>query len=271
MNPIEYAISVIHREIPPQLLQQAFPSFGTSFDNTVHSLDARIKSNVIDRWVMTDIKLVGGTETYAPVEDSVTEQVDMSTFVYRIDERWTQGREITQVLTIGQGTALGYGMLTNGTYGYGSPNAQMQQQAVNAAAPGPILATSHLQLIGPNTFLAKFAGYQQYSFGRGIPVWAQIRIADDAYFSSIVPSAFQDFAELCVLAVKSYVYNQLVVSVDEAMISSGQQLGVFRERLWEYSDSNTLYKEAVRKWTKIAHMIDAPRHHSFIRQQFLSR
>lgn len=51
------------------------------------------------------------------------------------------------------------------------------------------------------------------------------------------------FADLCVAAVKSYVYNTLFVPVDRAYVEAGFEISSIKSIIDGYSDSEQRYRE----------------------------
>lgn len=267
MNPMQYALNEIRQRIPVQLLQQGFPSLGTGFDNTVVSLDERIRSTVLETRVITDINLLGGTEANLPLSSATVDRVDDFTYVYRLDDRATQGRHVTQVFNLGYGP---YGVFGSGAIGstYGNNTINQMTQNINNASMGiTLVSTSHLSLIGHNTFMVRFPGVPANYIGGDRTLWVRCRIADDGYLSSIRPNAYPVFADLCVLAVKAYLYNSLAISIDEGAIRTGQVLGVIREMLWNMQEAESLYQEARRKWQGVAVAQDPIQYRNFLSLQ----
>lgn len=266
MNPMQYALNEIRQRIPLQLLQMGFPSLGTNFDNTVMSLDERIRSTVLEARVITDVNLLGGTEVNLPLSSATVDCVDDSTYVYRLDDRATQGRQVTQVFNLGYGP---YGIYGNGAVGSYRNNTlnQMTQNINNASMGITPVATSHLSLIGHNTFMVRFPGVPSNYIGGDRTLWVRCRIADDGYLSSIRPNAYPTFGNLCVLAVKAYLYNNLAISIDEGAIRTGQVLGVIREMLWNMQEAEQLYQEARRDWQAVAVAQDPDQYRNFLRLQ----
>ena len=74
------------------------------------------------------------------------------------------------------------------------------------------------------------------------------------------------------MAVKSYIYNKLIVRLDAGEIFGGAQLGVFKTLIESYADSEANYKDYLeQKWAKITFMNDHVTHRRFLRLQIGSQ
>jgi hypothetical protein len=244
MNPISVALEEIGFRIPQQLLQQTFITQDLRNCLEMVSLETRIKEAVIDTRVMRDINLLGGTEAFIPLSPPVNaHQTDPYTIVYQIPAEVVQNRNIVQVYSV-HFAMIGYqnaGMAMSYTE---TPLASATRSVLDSAMQTPPAATSYLNLIAPNTVMARFV-YAPYP-----QAFMRVRLGSDASLSHIRPQMYPTFSDLCVLAVKAYIYNKMVIVVDEGQLHGGQMLGTFREIMMNYADSDELYRETLKKWRK---------------------
>ncbi len=250
MNPITKALDEIRFQIPLEILNQTFITQELANYPGHVSLETRIREMVLEPRVFTDIDLHGGTEAYISLDHPVrSEYVDPYSVVYQIPDEVVQNRPIVQVYSIHFGI-LGYqnmGMAMNYTE---SPLSAETRKVLDAATRIPPAVTSYLNLVAHNTIMARFV-YLPYT-----SAFMRVRLGNDNALSHIRATAIPDFAQLCVMATKAYIYNRMLVIMDQGQLSGGQMLGVFRETIMNYADSDQMYRDGLRRWKKISVLND---------------
>lgn len=259
-DTLSYAISRIKRAIPKALLQEAFlpqrydPGRKTrSYGNVLaQSLDDQIKSKVITGWIAPDLDNFAGVEDTIPLSLGTRETYDSWNVIYKFDSRALGNRTINKVHEVLYGMESGYGA---GNYGPISPQGSkmnhVMRDITRASTGAPTTGTAYVELIGPNIVLINDSN--------ALSSWAYLRctLSFDDTFSEIKPIYRSDFAQVAVLAAKAFIYNTLVIDVDEGVIRSGKALGRFREILDSYSDSLEVYDDLMNtKMRKIMIMND---------------
>jgi len=146
--------------------------------------------------------------------------------------------------------ALGYQNAGMALHYTESPMASETRRVLDSAMRVPPAMTSYLNLIAHNTVMARFV-YLPY-----VTAFMRVRLGNDDALSFIRPPAIPEFAKLCVLATKAYIYNKMIVPMDQGQLSGGQMLGVFRETIMNYADSDQMYQEGLRRWGKISVLND---------------
>lgn len=260
MNPITKALDEIQFSIPKQILNHVFVSQSLQQQcNTVISLDTRIREEVLEKRVFVDINIHGGTEAYIDLKSPVlTNYTDPFTAIYNIPDELTQNRPIVQVYSV-HFAILGY---QNGGFATGYSESSLGgevRRVLDSAVRTPPAATSYLNLIAHNTVMARYVTQPYRS------AFLRCRLGSDNALSEIRPQTIPDFAELCVLATKAYIYNEMLIPMDQGQLSGGQTLGVFRDKISEYSDANDMYREKLRRWKKISVFNDPEAHRRLIR------
>ncbi len=250
MNPIQKAISDIKFKIPMDILNAAFITREFSHRPIPVSLDTMIRSKVIEARVNVDCNLVGGLEVAIPLGGIQPEYLDPYTAVYRIPKALTQNRVISRVisLSIGNGSVLG---TTNmGLQGY----SQILDAAAGVFASQaaiPIVSTAYLSLIAENTVLV--------TDQMAMPNTVHLRcyLENDADMSQLRSTTYHKYAKLVELAVKSYIYNQLTISIGQAQLSGGMELGRFREIVDSFADAEENYQTYLEEvWRRVSIMDD---------------
>ena len=84
--------------------------------------------------------------------------------------------------------------------------------------------------------------------------------------NNISPRSWEAFAKLCVLAVKAFIYNELLIEIDQAYLQGGQELGAFKNYVDGLSDANDMYLTHLKEvWMVTAVMNDVHAHTRIIK------
>lgn len=278
MNAINKAINDLKYTIPREILDKAFIDRSFHYFNTENSnVDEQIRQRVIKPRVLIDTSLVGGKQAVIPLSGLRLETFDNLTTIVHVPKSVTNNRSIMSVLDV---AFISAAMLNQQAGGYGSmqaPNpvdngatdngALMSAMAsvMNSGGKIPIVSTADAELVGENTVMIRGVTLVQNMFLRCM-------LANDDELNDIHPKSIIDFSKLVELAVKSYIYNKLIVRLDAGEIFGGAQLGVFKTLIESYADSEANYKDYLeQKWAKITFMNDHVTHRRFLRLQIGSQ
>lgn len=274
MNPISNAVRMIKMAIPPQILARCF------IDNSLRgfltpskSVDSQIVDLVIRPTVLMDCNLIGGNEVRIPIGDlpydTITEPTSpfLGSAVIGIPLERTQGLAIIspsriEYINNASQYAPGY---TSGGFGSAFVNTssllQSAQGLLDAAEPIPKTSTARLDLVGPNTIAVSDVSLLT-------PFAALVAVlANEDNMNNLKPTAYREFGELCTLAVKAYIYNNLIIEIDSGELRLGQQLGTFKNIIESYSDAYQNYQTYFKDvWRKVSFMNDDMRHGKALRR-----
>lgn len=234
---IQIALDQIKFRIPKKLLEDAFIYRGLEYRQAPISIDEAIRNQVIRPRVLVDCNIHGGTETYIGLEDVPYERTDDYTSVYRIPKSKTQGRSIISALNVTFTDPLrssAFGIM--GGCG-NSTMMQAAQAAMDAHGMIPITSTAKVQLIAENTIMVRDSMVLPPN------IYVRVILAHDENMSHLQVKSFPYFTKLCEYAVKSYIYNKLVIELDVGEIYGGQVIGKIKDILESYADSEQLYQE----------------------------
>jgi hypothetical protein len=258
-------LSDIKFSIPIEILVEGFKDQIPNFMSAPISLDDRIMNQVIRPKVLVDCDIVGGTEIIVTLEGLPARFVDNYSTVYEIPADRLGYRTLLSVLSVGY-----VPFISNlGTTGlnYGQFNVRISndvsitaQRVGDSHATMPIISNAHCDVIGNNTIVIR----DQY---RANAVY-QLRcvVANEENMNNIPVRSFRSFSELCILAVKAYIYNKIYIRVGQAYLEGGQELAEFKNILDSYADANELYHTYLREvWGKVAFMSDGIRHTRWIK------
>ncbi len=262
-NPVSRAVSVILRTIPRQILSEVFLPKTYQWTGAVYNIEEEIARQVIRPRVVVDCDIVGGQEQLIRMIDCKVDRTsDLQTVVY-VPKHLTMGRSITAVLSMSLMDARAAQMASS-TAGFNACSVNPITMATAALsgsyeAPG-LLATSRLEIIAENTILLKDA-----SIGTSLGT-LRVIVANDENMNNLTLRFINAFVELCKLAVKSHIYNEMIVTMDEAEIRGGARLGAFRNVIEGYADSEQQYQEYLTNdWAKVAIMNDRESYHNLVR------
>lgn len=272
MNCLIYSINEINRSIPYELLHAGMMIDEQNITANLTSLDDKILRKVIKKRVLLDANIVGGIEAIIPLSNVQPSFVEHYYTVYSVPPEETMNKEIISALSItfmpinGHYGPVGgyYNNNSNGIYsqtGVGSFNPVMSvaDRIGNAAAPSGNLTNAHIEIVGYNTLLI-YANYRTLaSFG------VRVLLENDSNLNNIQPRSYKSFSTLCVLATKAYLYNKLIIAINSGQLAGGQDLGMFKSILENYSSSDEDYNTYLREvWGSVSFHNDNTRMNRFI-------
>jgi len=268
MDAIRKAISEVRFRIPKAILEKAFINRVASWRQTTQTnIDDQILNLVIKARVLIDCDLVGGIQAIIPLEGLYLDKPDLRTTVVHIPKDRTQGRSIVSVLNvsyISQSQMGGFGNSIN----YGSMQTSGENTAVMGGALGmmnaldkiPVTSSAHAILISENTILVKDV------ISTPGNAFLKCILSNDDNLNNIQIRSYPAFCKLVEFAVKSYIYNTLVIEVDTAELQGGQALGIFKTVMEGYSDAEENYQDYLKNtWTAIAVMNDTAQYRTLLK------
>lgn len=266
MNPLTKAVDEIKFSIPFEILREAFKETST-WRQAPLSLDEQILTKVIRPRVIVDTNLVGGEPVTISLEDIPSVYVDDFTSVYEIPPEKLNNRTIVSVLSVGY---LPYSMMYSaGGLGYGAVSPQTMtdvlmagQKVMDSHSSIPPVSNARAELIAHNTVAVK----DQYRVTSAYVM--RCILANDENMNNLSPRSYLVFANLCVLAVKAYIYNTLTLRIGSAYLQGGQSLDEFKQIVDNYSDANEMYSEFLKNtWQAVSHMNSSENYSRFLRLQ----
>lgn len=256
MTPISKALDEIKRTIPRDVLRIAFTDQMRDWRRAPSSLDDDIMSSVIRPRVLVDANIVGGVQDTISLQGIPATLVDDFTMMYEIPMRATNNRQIISVKSVGYlpitGSYNGYGPGVGlaGPSGVVDMTSAGQRLGDSMSSISPN-SEAACDLIGPNTVVIR-------NFRRMTPAFTlTCMLSNDENLNNINPRSYHAFSKLCVLAVKSHIYNTLLIQIDKAYLSGGQELGAVSRYIENLSDIEEQYQTYLREtWQPIAMMND---------------
>lgn len=266
MSAIRKALSDIKYQIPKDILNLAFLPREDLFNKAPLSIDEYIKDKVIGKRVLQDANIVGGRLALIPLDGLKPIMSDPYTTVYKIPKNRTQGSDILSALSINYypysttGGGIGSSFFSTGLYANTSTVMSAAQRVADSFTSVPPISVAYCDLVGPNTIMVRDLYRVSYAF------YLRCILENDENLSNLNPRSWTKFSKLCVLATKSYIYNELVIEMDKAQLYGGQELGSFKEIVDGYSDAEEQYQEFLEQsFRKVMFMNDTNSHLRYLK------
>jgi len=273
MNAIIYAINEINYQIPNELISAGMCIDEQPATINLTSLDEKILRKVIKKRVLLDANIVGGIEAIIPLNNIQPSFSEHFYTVYKIPSELTNNKEIISALSL---IILPYNGFFNQIGSVGGPLGVINHSRIvgynpynpvinvadrigNAASPTGLLTNAHIEIVSYNTLLI-YAHYRTLA-----NVGVRVVLENDSNLNNIQPRSYKNFSILCVLAVKAYLYNKLIIPINSGYLAGGQDLGTFKSVLESYSSAEEDYQTFLReKWSPTAFMNDTTRYYRFL-------
>lgn len=264
MNPISKAISEIKFTIPYDVLRIGFATNEWRSDPLL-TLDQEMKNRVIKKRVLQDCNIFGGQTMLVPLDGINPVFADPRTMIYEIPSERILNKEIMSVTSVGfypynslfGSSAMGYSQNTGG-----SSLASAGTRLADAVSNIPMLSTADVELVGNNTVLIR----DQIRQG-GIYTLRCI-LANNENMENLHIRYIPSFCKVCILAVKSYLYNRLIVALDRGYIEAGVELTSVKSIVEGYADAEEMYQTELHEtWRAISFMAGPHSHKRLIKMQ----
>ena len=250
-NPIEFAYNKLSKTIPMQILETCF--FDTSENKTdnAKNLYQRIREEVIDPIVMSDLNTLGGKVIPLDILPGWMNKISPRLTIIRIPKNFTQNRTINNVYS----TTFGVSAISNLEVGVAN-NASSQvlgaaKRVFNSGMQVPYVSTANVTVHPENVI--------EVRDHTSLPtrVQCKVRLNYDENFTDLQQPFWIRFAELCGLALKAYIYTKLIVQMDRAFLQGGVEMGRMSAKVEEWSDAEETYQDTLHeKWQRLLTMND---------------
>lgn len=272
-NPLIYAVNEIKSTIPYEVLHAGMMIDEQNATSNLTSLEEKILTKVIRKRVLLDANIVGGIESIIPLINVQPSYYEHFYTVYNIPNELTMNKQIISALSLSYlpvnnsqiqfGSFYGNNNVNhNNAFGGGgdyNPFISIANRIGNSSAPNGVLSNAHIELVAYNTLLiyAHFRTLVNYG--------VRVVLENDSNLSNIQPRSYKNFGTLCVLATKAYLYNKLIIPINSGMLSGGQELGMFKSILENYSSAEEDYSTYLREvWASVAYMSDTQRYNRYL-------
>lgn len=263
-NTMKIILSHINDNVPEMLLRLAYNP-----NNLPVGIDQLIHSKTIMNRVYLYCNLLGGKRkeiivtydmrvvTYSdPRQEAL---VRMGSYaVYEIPPQYRDNRPIVSVV------GLGY---PNQAINYpwdqcrptsGANVAKMMKAVLTSHTMSGSVTTPDVDLISGSRIMISPPQYADYD-------WVlSCNVAYDENFNGLNRQAVLALQDICLSAVKSHIYNKLVLEVDQGLIIYGGELGTAKELIYEYKEEEEKFQDQLTRFSGAA-MLDLKKKLNLIR------
>lgn len=259
MSAIKYAIDRVFLEVPIDILNLAFMRKATVYKvNT--TIAQQIEDLVLKPIVLTDINLIGGMSLSVSVDKCSVNFYELNysniNVVINVPYTLTNNKKITNALSVVCSAA--------DPSRYNNTNNMVKRLLNNKEQNDSLMLNSqtftNLEIIGPNTILLHDNAIMLPN------CYLNVIVENNENLSNIQPASYPSFSEMVTLAVKSYIYNKLVIELDKGAIYYGHDINKVGDIVSDYADAYEEYKTFLKeKWAKISFMNDNVNYSKFLK------
>ena len=271
MNALDYAVNEVKNKIPYELLYAGMTYREDPQMINLSSIEEKLVQKVIKKRVLLMCNVIGGIQQFIPINQLYPSFSENMYTVYQVPSELVMNKEIVSALHLSY--VPGSGFMGGGGYsGVGSVTSPGMPQMFSmnpvenvasrigaAASMTGVLTNAHLEIVAYNT-IAVYANYRSLTnFG------ILVVLENDSKLNNLQPRSYQALGRLCELATKAYIYSTLIVPVNSGYLSGGQDLGVFKNILESFSNSEEDYQTYISEvWGKVLFLNDTTRTNRFI-------
>lgn len=261
LTAADYAVSKIRLAIPKEILEKTFIEQVSRFKTvrSAVSLDTLIKRKVVRDIVLTDCNVIGANEMDIAIKSSWCQVIDSNNYIVRIPKAHTQNRTITEVINATYLPQTGFLMPYGGMQAI-SEVTNATNKLLNNVRDPLIVSTPDCEVVGENVISVIGGGT--------IPsnMFLTVMLEHDEEMSKLRRQAYPVFAELCILACKSYIWTNRVIEMDKAEVHGGYQLNRFTSIIEGYEDAYEQYTEFFNeRWKRVGFMADPARNKKYLK------
>lgn len=266
MDLITKAIDEIKYRIPREILKLAYLD-KNFYTKSPISLDEHIRQKTIIPRVLVDANIAGGDTIIVDLNGLTPKQIDQYNYIFDIPPERTNHRTILTALSANYMTVTSAvnNYLPGFTTGLTNNTNDITSSAYRAMASRsniPIVSNVECLVVGHNTVMIK-----NHLLTAAV-MQLKCVVTNDERLSNISIRSAPQFSKLCELAVKSYIYNELLVKIERGYLERGQELGVIKTYVDGLSDAEENYQTYLREeWGVVATVNDRVTFEDLIRIQ----
>ena len=255
MDLISKAVDELKFRIPREILKLAYMD-RQDFRQAPISLDEQIRRKTIMARVLVDANIVGGETILIDLKGLTPKQIDEYNYIFEIPPSRTNHRTILAALSVAY---MAYNSVANNylpgtsaaTPNYINDVSSAGHRAMDSRSNIPIVSNAECIMVGHNTVMVR-----NHLITASV-VQLKCVVCNDERLSNISIRSAPQFSKLCELAVKSFIYNELIIKMDRGYLERGQELGVVKSYIEGLSDAEENYQTYLREeWGVVATVND---------------
>lgn len=253
MDIITYALDMVKNTIPVKILKLAYDD-RVDWRKTAISLDEQILRKTIRGRVKIDVDISGGETIIINLNGLNPIQLDKYNYIFEIPGERVNFRTILSCLSVNY---MAFNSVTpNQLSGIATPQSNMINDVLSAAHRAmdsrsniPIVSNAECLVVGHNTIMVR-----NHIITASV-VQARLVVTNDENLNNIPIRSAPFFGQLCVWAVKSFIYKELLVAIEQGYLERGQELGVIKNYVDNLSDAEENYQTYKREvWDAVGVM-----------------
>lgn len=272
MNLVTKAISDVQYRIPREVLRIAYLenniySYSAGYQRRQVSLDQAIKEMTIVPRVLIDANIVGGQTVEVNMAGIQPVMIDDSNAIYEIPPERTNNRTILSCLSI---SFFRSNIVPGNNYGSLPSILPNNTNELNGSALRamdsrmgiPMVSSSDCKVVGHNVIMVT------NKLRTATVTRARCILENEENLGNLSIKSALDFSKLCEFAVKSFVYNELIVKLDRGRIERGHEIGTIKSIIESYSDAEENYQTFLKEqWSGVAIHSDRSTYEALLRIQ----
>lgn len=244
MDLISKAIAEAKYRIPREILKLAYmeQQWGAAPVN----LDEMIRRKTIHARVLVDVDIVGGETILVDLKGLNPQMVDQYNYIFDIPPERLNYRTILTALSVNY---MAYNSVTNNympgtsssTPNYINDVSSAAHRAMDSRANIPIVSNAQCTVVGHNTVMIR------NHMVTAAVVQLRCIVTNDERLNNLSIRNAPAFSKLCELAIKSFIYNELLVKLDKGYLERGQELGVIKTYVDGLADAEDMYQTFLKE------------------------
>lgn len=262
MNPVSEGIKYIFNNIPREILRHAFADKNNRLSRYIDTNKTEdLVRNFIYNNILPDCNMSGGISINIDLS-GIGPKGGGDELIYIIPPDLTDGKRIVSATSVNINPPNVFGSMggsggfkASRTAGYNnrsepycqnssSPVMRLAEQSSEMALGRsniPHFTNTNVEIVGNNSIRVK--NFPQGMIYRSLSCF--LEYGED--MNEIDARSIPDFRRLCLYGAERYIYNELVISIDEDQIRLGAQLGSFKRIVEDYKDSAKDYDDWLRE------------------------